>query len=88
MNQQLNRTELIQLVQRIKACDGTEAEVDEMISALAANIIHPVGTNLIFRPKRKMTAEELVDEALSHTPIQLPHKPRPCSVSQSAIGCG
>jgi hypothetical protein len=68
----LSREELIALVQRIMDSDGSEEEVDEMISLLQASVPHPEVTDLIFWPKHgEPSAEDVVDAALAYKPIQL-----------------
>lgn len=69
--EQLTRQKLIALVDRIMKADGTEDEINNMISLLRASVRHPEVSNLIFYPDREMTAEEIVDVALSYKPIQL-----------------
>jgi hypothetical protein len=68
----LSRDELVTLVKRIMACEGTDSEQDQWILEFERNVPHPGASDLIFFPKRNMTAEEIVDEALFYKPIQLP----------------
>ena len=65
----MERTELIDLVNKIINCEGTEEEVDNMILLLEENIVYPDISDLIFYDEK--TAEEIVDIALAYKPIQL-----------------
>jgi len=71
MAQTLSREELIALVTRIMDADGTEEEINDMITLLERNVPHPEVSDLIFYPEKEMTAEEVVDAALAYKPIQL-----------------
>ncbi|MDK2968891.1 bacteriocin immunity protein [Lacrimispora sp.] len=68
--QELTRRELIELVNKIKDCDGTEEEIDNMILILEKNVPHPEVSDLIFWGEEK-TAEQIVDIALNYKPIIL-----------------
>jgi Colicin immunity protein / pyocin immunity protein len=69
---QLDREELLKLVRRISANEGSEAEIDEAIEVFQANCKHPSGSDLIFWPNlvpefgqgREPTVEEIVDLAM------------------------
>ena len=65
----MGRTELIDLVNKIINCEGTEEEVDNMILLLEENVVYPDICDLIFYDEK--TAEEIVDIALAYKPIQL-----------------
>ncbi len=65
----MDKKELIDLVDRIKECDGTEEEIDELIDLLEKNVPDPNVGDLIFY--RELSSEEIVDIALSYIPIQL-----------------
>lgn len=65
----LSRDELIELVRKIKNCEGNEEEIDDMISLLMQNVIDPQVTDYIYYDEK--TPEEVVDLALSYKPIQL-----------------
>jgi hypothetical protein len=43
-----------------------------MFLILEKNVPHPEPTNLIFHHKPKLTAEEVVEKALSYKPIIMP----------------
>nr|WP_258050244.1 hypothetical protein [Streptomyces finlayi] len=53
---------------------GTEEEVDRLVEILEANVPHPRVLNLIYHHDMEgftdgLTAEEVVDTALSYTPL-------------------
>ncbi len=67
-----SKSELVELVRRIMDADGTEREIDDMITALEENVPHPEVTDLIFYPEEgDPTPEEVVEEALAYkaTPL-------------------
>ena len=65
---QLNREELIRLVQHIMTTSGCVVDVDGLLSKLESNVRHPNISELIFNPPsgKAMTASEIVDEALKY----------------------
>lgn len=65
----MNREELIQLVNKIINCEGSEKEIEDMVYLLERNVVYPDVSNLIFYDEK--TAEEIVDIALEYKPIQL-----------------
>ncbi|MEU9233585.1 bacteriocin immunity protein [Streptomyces subrutilus] len=67
----MNRTELIRLVERIMAGEGTEEEHDALVQALEENVPHPAVTDLIYYHTPKLSAPEVVDAALAYKPIAL-----------------
>jgi hypothetical protein len=67
----MTKSELIDLVKRIIAAQGTEEEIDGLITLLEQSVPHPRVSDLIYYPEREMTAEEIVDAALSYRPISL-----------------
>ncbi len=70
MPEKLNREELIDLVTKIIDADGTEEEVSDWIDLFQDNVPYPGASDLIFWPKdnRRVTPEEVVDEALAYRP--------------------
>ncbi|ADO55810.1 e9imm peptide [Paenibacillus jamilae] len=70
--QKLNRSELIQLVDKIIRGEGTEEELDSMLTEVMQNTPHPGISNLIYWDDRDLSAAEIVDEALAYQPIILP----------------
>ena len=72
MTDTLTRFELVELVRKIQAAEGSEEEIDRMIASLEASVPHPHVTDLIFYPEGPdLTAEEVVERALAYKPIQL-----------------
>jgi hypothetical protein len=66
----MTRDELIKLVNEIMNVQGkSEEQIDELIDILIKNVPHPAVTDLIYW--NNLTAEEIVDKALSYKPIQL-----------------
>ena len=65
----MSREELIELVEKIMKCEGSEEEVDNMIYVLKKNVIDPEVTKYIFYEEN--TPEEVVDKALAYKPIVL-----------------
>ena len=65
----MNKKELIDLINKIKDCEGTEAEIDDMITLLEKNVSYPEVSDLIFYSEK--SAEEIVDLALKFTAIQI-----------------
>lgn len=69
--QTYTRTQLIDVVQQVMDCDGTEEEIDQKIQWLEQNIADPNVIDYIFWPKVELTAEQIVDKALGYTPVVL-----------------
>ncbi|WP_156726548.1 bacteriocin immunity protein [Streptomyces apocyni] len=67
----MTRDELIRLVERIMAGEGTEEEHDDLVHRLQENVPHPRVIGLIYHSNPELTAEEVVDQALSYRPIAL-----------------
>lgn len=65
----MTREELIELVKKIAAADGTEEEIDNMISLLEESVPDPNVSNYIYW--EDMPPEEVVDKALKYKPIRL-----------------
>jgi hypothetical protein len=70
----LTRDQLVELVRKIMAADGTEEEEDRLVDILEASVPHPRVLNLIYHPDAEgitgeLTAEEVVDTALTYTPF-------------------
>lgn len=63
----LSREELIDLVQRLLDNAGTDDQIAEWITELKANVPHPHPSDLVYwNFKQPLTAESIVDEALSY----------------------
>ncbi|MCF2718379.1 bacteriocin immunity protein [Paenibacillus sp. 203] len=70
--QNLDRSELIELVGKIIRGEGTEEEIDSMLTIVKQNTPHPGISNLIYWDERDLSPAEIVDEALRYQPIILP----------------
>lgn len=64
----MTRDEILFLVKKVYAVDGTESEIDNCIHILELNVPHPNITDLIYWPPEgiPLTPEEVVDIALSY----------------------
>ena len=71
MLKKLTWEELINLVNRIVECEGSEEEIDEMIEVVKRNVPHPEISDLIYWNDEELTPEQIVDKALEYKPIQL-----------------
>jgi uncharacterized protein YheU (UPF0270 family) len=71
MKDSLTREELINLVENIINCEGTEKEIDEMLELVEKNVPHPEVSDLIYWSEEDLTSEEIVDRALEYKAIQL-----------------
>jgi uncharacterized protein YukJ len=65
----MTREELIDLVKKIMAVQGTEEEIHQMVELFMKNVPDPSASDYIFH--RNWTPEQIVDKALSYKPIQL-----------------
>lgn len=68
----MRRDEMVQLVEQIVGCDGTEAEIDAKIMLSEKSTVCPDVIDLMFHHEPELTAEEVVDAILAYKPIQLP----------------
>ncbi len=59
------------MVQRLIDADLPEGEEDRLVEDLQTSILHPYVTNLIYYHYPKLTAEEVVDKALTYRAIEL-----------------
>ncbi|MER5445596.1 bacteriocin immunity protein [Streptomyces sp. NPDC059690] len=66
-----SREELIDMVQQLIDAHLPEEEEDRLVAELKSSVLHPRVTDLIYYNTPKLTAEEVVDEALSYRPIEL-----------------
>lgn len=64
----MTRDELLFLVKKVYAVDGTEKEIDNYVHTLDLNVPHPNIIDLIYWPpeNKNLTPEEVVDIALSY----------------------
>ena len=74
--EELSRSELIDLVRKILAVAGTEEQVHALVVLFEMNVPHPEASGLIFWPDdyglgSDPTAEEIVDQALNYSPVLL-----------------
>ena len=60
MLKKLTREELINLVNRIVECEGSEEEIDEMIEVVKRNVPHPEISDLIYWNDEELTPEQIV----------------------------
>lgn len=69
----MTKEELIQLARNIMNAVGkTEEENDEMLLRFIDNVPHPDASDLFFSLENDgLTAEEIVEKALSYKPLQL-----------------
>ncbi|MGQ4389578.1 bacteriocin immunity protein [Streptomyces sp. SAS_270] len=65
------RAELIQMVQQLIDATLPEDEEDALVEELKKSVLHPRVTDLIYYSDPELTAEEVVDQALSYRPIEL-----------------
>ena len=65
----MSREDLIELVDKIMRCEGTEEEQDELLELLERNILNPEVSNYIFFEDN--TPEEVVEKALAYKPLIL-----------------
>ena len=63
----MERDELVNLVRRLAAADGTEEEQDALLELLEQNVPHPEVADLIYYPPggNELSPEEIVDRALA-----------------------
>jgi hypothetical protein len=80
MRTPLTHAELVTLVERIIACDGTEEQVDRMIELFLKNVPDPQASDLILWPdshplsrgKGDLSAEDIVRLAFQYQPLITP----------------
>lgn len=70
-----NHLHLIELVRKLMNAEGTEDELDEMLTELEQEMPYAEISNLIFWDDRDLTPEQIVEEALAARPIILPPSP-------------
>lgn len=69
---EVTRIELIEWVRKLMNAEGTEAELDDMLSGLQQQVPYAEISNLIYWDDRDLSPEQIVEEALTARPIQLP----------------
>lgn len=70
-----NYLHLVELVRKLMNAEGTEDELDDMLSELQHQLPYAEISNLIFWDDRDLTPEQIVEEALAARPIILPPRP-------------
>lgn len=68
---QLNKQELILLVQKLKNGKGEEWDEDIWLDMICSSVIDPEISNYIYWSSKELTAEEIVEKALEYKPILL-----------------
>ena len=69
MRNELSRQEIIELINQIIACEGTEQEQEALTHKLKEGVLDPEIITYVFLSE--MTPEEIADKALSYKPICL-----------------
>ena len=74
MRRKLSRAEMIELLRRVIALDGTNEQIDDWIDEVEESSPAPFGfvSGLIYHSQPRGTPEEIVDEALAYKPIIMP----------------
>lgn len=69
----MTREALVELVRRVMAAEGTDAEIVRWAAEVSRHVPHPGWTELIYHPDSdpEATAESVVDAALAYQPIRL-----------------
>ncbi|MGF9697280.1 MULTISPECIES: bacteriocin immunity protein [Paenibacillus] len=67
-----DHSQLVDWVRKLMNAEGTEAELDDILTELQLQVPHAEISNLIFWDNRDLTPEQIVEEALAARPIQLP----------------
>ncbi|SEK81708.1 bacteriocin immunity protein [Paenibacillus sp. OK003] len=70
-----NHLHLVEWVRKLMNAEGTEDELDEMLTKLEQEMPYAEISNLIFWDDRDLTPEQIVEEALAARPIPLPPSP-------------
>ena len=71
----MEKAELIKIVERLQNSDyASEKEGNELMQLLESNVLHPTVSDLIFWNDIELSAEEIIEKALSYKPIPLPEK--------------
>lgn len=60
----MNRSDMIALVERLAAADGTEEELDGILDQLVNSAPNSMISDLIYYPDAERDPEQIVDEAL------------------------
>lgn len=65
----MQRQKLIELIEKIQRCEGTQEEADHDINLLCSSVADPQTANYIFQ--EDLNAEEIANKILDYKPIQL-----------------
>ncbi len=69
----MDKNELIALVKKIETGEGTEEEVNEMITLFLKNVPDPEAIDYIFQPEyQDLSAKDIVEKSLNYKITQLP----------------
>ncbi len=71
MANEIERNQIISLVQKISNAEGSEEELYAMMDNLVSSVPHPNVIDLIFDADTDLTAEQIADIALNYQPTQL-----------------
>ena len=71
MQRTMTRASLVKLVEKLQSGEGTDEEISEWLDLLMDNVPDPSVSNLIFYPEVVLSADEVVDTALSYQPVCL-----------------
>lgn len=71
MANEIERNQIISLVQKISNAEGSEEELNAMMGYLVSSVPHPNVIDLIFDADTDLTAEQIADIALNYRPTQL-----------------
>lgn len=70
-SEEIKRAELIEMVQTLIDARLPEDEEDALLEQVERSVPHPQVMDLIYQSIPQLTAEQVVDEALSYRPIEL-----------------
>ncbi|KGP84653.1 MULTISPECIES: bacteriocin immunity protein [unclassified Paenibacillus] len=70
-----NHLNLVEWVRKLMNAEGTEDELDDMLTELQQQLPYAEISNLIYWDDRDLTPEQIVEEALAARPIILPPQP-------------
>lgn len=70
-----NHLNLVEWVRKLMNAEGTEDELDDMLTELQQQLPYAEISNLIYWDDRDLTPEQIVEEALAARPIILPPSP-------------
>ena len=68
----MNRSELIEIVKKIKQIPGSEDELNNLVDIFESNVPDPDAVDYLFQKQyTSLTPEDIVDKALSYKPFYL-----------------